>query len=346
MKTSANQNQSYTFHVTGMHCKACVLLTQGELLEHPLVTTAHSNLKTHRVTVQGNFGEMAPEVVARELSQLLTKHGYQLSVEPPKKVRDWKDFRYAVPLAALFIGGFVFLQELGLVNLIEAEQVSLGTAFFIGIIASLSSCLAVVGGLVLSVSASFAKSGDSTRPQILFHLGRLLAFFFLGGAIGAVGASFAITPSMTFVLSVMTGVIMLILGLNLLDVFSWTGRFQLTLPTFFSAHALRLTKMNHRLTPFLLGIITFFLPCGFTQSMQIYTLSTGSFLSGALTMTAFSLGTLPILALVSFSSLGLQTSASRGIFFKTAGLLVIALACFLVINSFVAFGLLPPVFSV
>ncbi|MBP6911491.1 sulfite exporter TauE/SafE family protein [Patescibacteria group bacterium] len=48
-----------------------------------------------------------------------------------------------------------------------------------------------------------------------------------------------------------------------------------------------------------MGIGTFFLPCGFTQSMQVYTLSTGSFLAGGLTMLSFALGTLPMLLLLS-----------------------------------------------
>jgi hypothetical protein len=43
---------------------------------------------------------------------------------------------------------FLFLQKIGLVNLVGGGQVTYGTAFVIGIIASLSTCMAVVGGLV------------------------------------------------------------------------------------------------------------------------------------------------------------------------------------------------------
>jgi sulfite exporter TauE/SafE len=50
-----------------------------------------------------------------------------------------------------------------------------------------------------------------------------------------------------------------------------------------------------------LGASTFFLPCGFTQALQLYVLSKGSFVIGALTMLAFVLGTLP--ALTSLSAL-------------------------------------------
>ena len=79
--------------------------------------------------------------------------------------------------------------------------------------------------------------------------------------------------------------------------------------------------------------------------MQIYALSTGSFMSGALTMTAFALGTLPVLALLSFSSLGIQDKTKSGTFFKTAGLVVIFFGVFNIINSLVAAGIISPLFS-
>jgi sulfite exporter TauE/SafE len=142
--------------------------------------------------------------------------------------------------------------------------------------------------------------------------------------IGALGSHFTLSATGTFVLSALTGVVMLLLGLNLLDIFLWTKKVQFGMPKRIGEFAYRLKDMNHRFTPFLLGAVTFFLPCGFTQSMQVYTLSSGSFLAGAMTMTAFALGTLPVLALLSFGPLGIRSSAHTGVFFKTVGLIVIA----------------------
>jgi sulfite exporter TauE/SafE len=138
---------------------------------------------------------------------------------------------------------------------------------------------------------------------------------------------------------------MLILGINLLDTFHWAKKLQPSMPKFIAKHAHGVSKFNHTLTPLLVGIATFFLPCGFTQSMQLYTLTTGSFLTGGLTMLAFALGTLPVLALISFSSFSIQKSSKAGIFFKTAGLIVIMFALFNLINSLVVIGVIPPVFN-
>lgn len=338
-------SQTYTFHVSGMHCNACVLMTESELQDLPYVSRAKTTLKTHSVTVTGDFGGKSQEEIAAELTKVLLPKGYRLSIEKIKKERKWSDFKIAVPVAFAFVVVFVLLQKTGLVNLISGDGVSYGTAFVIGIVASLSTCMAVVGGLLLSMSATFAREGDKIKPQVLFHAGRLISFFILGGAIGALGSVFQLNTSATFALSFIIGIVMLVMGINLLDVFHVTKRFQLGMPRFISKHALGVSKFNHTFTPALVGVATFFLPCGFTQSMQLYTLSTGSFLMGGLTMLAFALGTLPVLALISFSSLSINGSGKASIFFKTAGLIVIMFALFNLLNSFVVIGLIPPLFN-
>lgn len=340
-----NEQKTFTFHVQGMHCKACILMIESELEEVEGVSRAVPSLATHTVEVTGDFGWREPEEVARELSQVLAPRGYSLSVEKQHQEKKWAEFAIAVPVALAFAVFFVLLQKLGIVNLINATNVSYGTAFVIGVVASLSTCMAVVGGLVLSMSATFAKEGDRVRPQILFHTGRLVSFFILGGVIGALGSAFTLNTTGTFILSLLVGIVMLLLGINLLDVFPWAKRFQPAMPKFLARHALGVSELNHWLTPLLVGIATFFLPCGFTQAMQLYSLSTGSFLTGGLTMLSFALGTLPVLALIGFSSFSVKNSPKAGVFFKSAGLIVLLFALFNIINSLVVIGLLSPVFN-
>lgn len=337
--------QNYLFHIKGMHCNACILMTESELMDLPHISLAKSSLKTHTVEVTGDFGEKDLNTIAEELTEVLIKHGYSISTEKATPERNWADFKLAVPIAAAFIFLFILLQKLGIVNIADTQNVSYGTAFVVGIIASLSTCMAVVGGLLLSMSATFAKEGDKIKPQLLFHAGRLISFFILGGVIGALGSAFALSTSATFVLSLLVGLVMLILGINLLDIFHFAKKLQPAMPKFFSRHTMGLSKLNHRFVPFLVGVLTFFLPCGFTQSMQIYTLTTGTFWAGAMTMFVYSLGTLPVLALISFSSFSIKNSSKSGIFFKTAGLVVIAFALFNLLNSLVIIGVLPPLFN-
>ena len=336
--------KTYTFHVQGMHCAACVLLTESELQDLPNIEKAKADLGNCCVEVVGNFETDSPEIIAAELTQTLKPHGYILLTEKNKSIVTWSDFKIAVPIALGITILFLLLQKLGIVNLVTIDKVNYGAAFIIGLVASVSTCMAVVGGLVLSMSTNMAKEGEKKKPQILFHIGRLLSFFFLGGLIGVVGATFEPGIWSTFIIGIIIGLVMLILGINLLDIFPWSKKLQPTMPKFISKNLLVIKKFNHTITPFLLGVITFFLPCGFTQSMQIYTLSTHSFWTGALTMSAFALGTLPVLGLISFSSLTIN-QAKTGIFFKTMGLITIFFALFNIYSSLVAIELLPAIFT-
>ncbi|MBX7227923.1 MAG: sulfite exporter TauE/SafE family protein, partial [Chitinophagales bacterium] len=280
-------NKTYTFHVSGMHCNSCILMTESELGDLPNVIKVKSSLKNHSVKVTGDFGEKTLEQIAEELTVPLKPHGYTISIEKQKQVVHWSDFKIAVPIAVAFAILFIILQKIGLVNLAGSGNVTYGTVFVIGIIASLSTCMAVVGGLVLSMSATFAKEGDKIKPQLLFHTGRIVSFFVLGGVIGAIGSAFTLNTSTTFILGVIIAIVMFILGINLLDVFPWAKKLQPSMPKFIAKHAHDVSKLNHTLTPLLVGIATFFLPCGFTQSIQLYTLTTGSFFKGGLTMISF-----------------------------------------------------------
>lgn len=339
------EKQKYKFHVNGMHCKSCVLLTESEIGQLPNINNVKTSLKNNSIEIEGDFGEKTEEQIIEELSSTLKGFGYSVSKEKEEKGPNWSQFKIAIPITIIFVMLFVGLQKVGLINMINGNGVNYGTAFMIGIIASLSTCMAVVGGLILSMSATFAKEGNKIKPQLMFHAGRIISFFILGGVIGAIGSAFTLNTSMTFILGIVIAIVMLILGINLLDVFPWAKKLTPAMPKFLSKNALGISKLNNTLTPVLVGIATFFLPCGFTQSMQIYTLSTGSFMKGGLSMLAFALGTLPVLALVSFSSFSIKDNKKSGIFFKSAGLIVIMFALFNIINSLVIIGLIPPIFN-
>lgn len=335
--------KSYTYFVTGMHCNACVLLTETELQEHPLVTNVKSQLSSTSVEVTGEFGEKSKEEIMRELIPLLSQHS--LSIEQTQKKIAWHEFQYAIPFAMLFVGLFIALQKLGIVNLITSSEVGYSSAFIIGIIASLSSCMAVVGGLVLSLSANYAKQKSSIRPHVIFHVSRVLSFFVLGGVIGTIGATFQLGSVGTLLIGLVVAFVLLILGINLLDIIPSTKKLQISLPNVIGKSVSRLKNLQGNVMPLLLGAATFFMPCGFTQSMQIYTLSAGSFWNGGMIMLSFALGTLPVLALLSFGSSKITSSQRSGVFYKTAGIVVLFFGVFNLVNSLVAAGLMRPFFT-
>lgn len=213
-----------------------------------------------------------------------------------------------------------------------------GSGFLLGLLASVSSCLAVVGGLVLSLSAKMAEEGRASRTVFaLFHAGRLIGFVVLGGVLGAVGGVLRINDATVIGLNILAGIVMLLLGLSLTGILRGKS-LKLPRSIFDRLHALE----SSRVAPLVLGVATFFFPCGFTQAAQIAALASGSFQAGALLMGAFVLGTLPMLLALSFGTAAIAERFSTRYFFKAAGVVVLGFALYSLWSSMAALGYVGP----
>jgi sulfite exporter TauE/SafE len=211
-----------------------------------------------------------------------------------------------------------------------SETMSYGLVFVIGMVASVSSCIAVTGGLLVAVAAKYNEAStvltpvQRMKPHIYFNAGRILSYTLLGGAIGVLGSALTLSPEINGVLTLIASAVMILLGLQMLRLLPGLTRFLPTMPKSFSHRIHDLAERDVNGGAFALGAATFFLPCGFTQALQLYVLAKGSFSIGALTMLAFSLGTLP--ALLSLSAMSSFASGNvQRHFLKFAGAAVIVL---------------------
>jgi len=323
--------QKYKFHVSGTHCASCKILIEDVLGGEVFVKNVQVDLKKEIVEIEADSNQNAEEI-AKILTEKIKLNGYTLSVEknfsPTPGVGEEGVIWKAIPIGLGFLALFFILQKSGVLNLGIGGQTTPVTSFVIGLIASVSSCLAVVGGLVLSLSAKISQDNVNDKKNfIFFHLGRLFSFAFLGGTLGALGNAIGINFTFTSILGLLASLVMLLLGLNLIGVFT---KNKITLPSglfnFFR-------KIEHKtFTPIIIGFGTFFLPCGFTQSMQVAALGSGSFISGFLIMFSFALGTLPMLLLLSFGSASFAQSKYAPLFFKSAGVIVVGLGLFALLS--------------
>lgn len=339
--------KNITLHVSGTHCASCKILIEDILNEQNGIENTRVNLKEETVSFDTGLDNSNAEL-AEMLTAQVKHNGYALSVEKNihpafSTSQDGNNTIWqALPIGLVLLALFFMLQKSGILNLGIGGTTTPATSLLIGLIASVSSCLAIVGGLVLSLSAKISQDKVSDRKTfILFHAGRLVSFALLGGVLGALGQAIGINFTFTAILGIVASVIMLMLGLNLVGVFK---KNKIALPSgifnFFR-------KIEHKtLTPLIIGFATFFLPCGFTQSMQVSALSSGSFMSGLLIMFAFALGTLPMLALLSFGSASLAHGKYASIFFKSSGVVVVGLGLFALLSGLAGLGIIPPLFSI
>ncbi len=334
--------KNHTLYVQGTHCSACKILIEDIVSEHKGVKNVCVDLKKETVHIETEHEVNAHEL-AKELGKLLAPNKYNISTEKIEEEKNMKALALAVPLGFLLLALFLFLQKIGVVSIGLEGEVTPFTPLLIGIIASFSTCLAVVGGLVLSLSAQASQNNSGAKPFVFFHIGRLIGFAVLGGILGTLGGAFTINQTVHAILGLIVSVVMIILGINLLGIWKFGKRLQLALPRGMFD---KFTKIENGLfAPFITGVGTFFLPCGFTQSMQIAALSSGSFTSGALIMFLFSLGTLPTLGLISFGSLKFGQSKYSQYFYKTSGVVVIGLAVLGLLGGLAALGVISPLFT-
>ncbi len=198
--------------------------------------------------------------------------------------------------------------------------VGLGTVLLIGLTASTSSCLAMVGGLLLSVSSAWATAHpkattwEKFEPQLHFNIGRLIGYFVFGGLTGVLGQKLLLSVHGTGMLKVALSLVMIILGFNILG-FIPKKYCRVPLPKFLVGHIRRISTSEGMFAPLALGSLTYFVPCGFTQSMQLLALGSGSFLAGSSIMFVFALGTLP--SLLGISTVGSFAHGKFGRMFGT-----------------------------
>lgn len=341
-----NQTKKITVPIAGMHCRACEMLIEKKLADIPEVSRSYVNHK--KGTAEIHYTTQKPN--AREVEEAIREAGYTVgtSAEKPffsRNISDYKD----LGIALLFLVGiYIVLKNFGITNIKiggGSNPASLPVVLLVGITAGLSTCLALVGGLILGISARHAeKHPEATamqkfRPHLFFNAGRIISYALLGGLLGSLGSFLQLSGTTMGVVTILVGIAMLMLGLKLVGIFPRLENGGFTLPKGISRF---LGIKNHEKeyshkSSFITGALTFFLPCGFTQAMQLYAVSTGSFLQGGLIMGVFALGTAPGLL-----GVGGLTSAVKGIFakrfFKFAGVVVVLLALFNISNGYTLTG--------
>ncbi len=333
--------KNQTVHIQGMHCRSCEILLEDGIKDVPGVRAVNvSHTKgTAEISYKGHLD-------FNQIQSVVEESGYTLG-EGKKapfiscRREDWNQLSLAamILVSVYFIGRWLGVFNLG--GLASNNYSSLPVVFLVGLTAGISTCMALVGGLVLGASARFAKQKpfattlEKFTPHVFFNIGRIISFFILGGIIGWVGSILQLSLTVTGLMTILVGLSMLIIGAQLTDVFPRLSGWQFTLPKgisrFLGIDTHKQAEYSHK-NSMILGGLTFFLPCGFTQAMQLFAMSTGSPLSGALTMGVFALGTAPGLLGIGGLTSVIKGSQSK-YFFKFAGLVVLALAFFNISNG-------------
>ncbi len=324
-----------TVPVAGMTCRACEVRIGRHVGKIPGVVRATASAVHGRVVI-----ESETPIPQDLVEDALHDAGYAIG-RTPWLERDHRVWLTAAAGAALVAAVAVIAKVTGLADLAagtgDLASGGLLVALLLGLTAGVSTCMALVGGLLLALTAAFAARptarpnaglGSRLRPAFAFLAGRVAGYAILGAALGALGATVAMPPQMTAVLMIAVAVLMTLLGARLTGLSPRLAAWSPTLPMGV-ARTLGLDSTADN--PYsdgraaLLGAASFFLPCGFTQAVQVFALSTGSPVYAGAIMAVFAIGTAP--GLLALAGLPLVVPAGfKPTLLRLAGVVVIVFA--------------------
>ena len=336
-RSGPDEVQRRTIPVDGMTCDACERRVGRALRRVPGVESVSVSARRGSAVVTG--AQLPPR---DELDAAIRSAGYEPAT--PSWLTGEASTWITVALSGLAVVALAWLASTsGLADVTGAltspSSAGLLLVLVLGLTAGVSTCMAMVGGLVLGFSAAHAAALDARgaslpsfatrmRPQVAFNIGRIVGFGVLGAALGSLGSAVGLPTRLMGALALAVAVVMFLLGVRLTGISpriaAWSPRLPAGLAGPLGLDSAPTRPYSDTRTA-LVGAATFFLPCGFTQAVQVYALSTGSPASAGLIMAAFAVGTTPgLLAVASVPEIA--TGRARGTVLQVVGVVVLAFA--------------------
>lgn len=288
--------------IQGMTCSSCEIKVESTLKKLEGVIDAKVSLVDAKVDITFDENLISMDSIIKAIDDI----GYQgIEYTKAKSTAKAKDagksdsfkidhlIGIGIILFALYMiikrtVGFNFIPEID-------STMGYGVLFVVGVLTSLH-CVAMCGGINLSQCVSHGNVEDDKisklKPSLLYNAGRVVSYTIIGGIVGAIGSVVSFSGMAKGIVAVLAGIFMIVMGLNMLNIFPWLRKFNIRMPKFIG-QKIYSGKVNKG--PFIVGLLNGFMPCGPLQSMQLYALGTGSFIAGATSMFFFSLGTVPLM---------------------------------------------------
>ncbi|MEO8581429.1 MAG: sulfite exporter TauE/SafE family protein [Patescibacteria group bacterium] len=233
--------------------------------------------------------------------------------------------------------------------------------FLTGLTTGGLSCLAVQGGLLTSIianqkdseidEADVSKKELKTRkrkkylatqqsvhktnllpgsfdqldwmPVVLFLLTKLVAHIILGFFLGWLGSKLQLSLTVRLIFQGLAALFMFGTAMNLLEVHPIFRYLVFQPPRFIQRWLRNTSKGKAFFTPAVLGLMTIFIPCGVTQSMEVLAMSSGNAFVGALILGVFVLGTSPLFAVIGIATAKLSETFQTKFLRVAAGALIL-----------------------
>ncbi|MCD7723295.1 MAG: sulfite exporter TauE/SafE family protein [Clostridiales bacterium] len=319
-------------NVDSMKCSACETSVENAVKNLDGVNFAKADCEKNTLIVE--FDEPANEDL---IKAAVIKAGYDIADKQ-------KGNKNTIYILVIILGLYVIATQCGLTEIfqkfptVSEEKVSYAVLFVIGLLTSVH-CIAMCSGINLAQSVSNTDKHPIVKG-LSYNLGRLTGYTIVGGVLGLIGEAVAVTLKMRGVIGIIAGTFMVITGINMLGNFGFLKKLTPKMPKRLSVTMAKFSRHGS----FAVGIVNAFMPCGPLQSMQLYAIACGSFISGALSMFFFCLGTIPLMFIFSLAA-GVLKKKAKNTMLKVSAVLVLVFGIYMLQNNFALTGISLPSLS-
>lgn len=285
--------------IEGMTCTNCEQRIERMLRKTKGIIDIKVSYTSETVEYTYDTNELSQSDVVKRIEAI----GYKVVKNGETSQKNWPGTKVLGALIIIF-SLYQVMKYFGITNLFymfpEAQNnMDYSMLFILGVLTSIH-CIAMCGGINLSQCMKQASQSkdegngiEVLKASFLYNLGRVISYTIVGGLVGLLGNVISFSEGAKGSVQLIAGMFMMIMGLNMLNIFPWLRRFNLRMPKRFARHIYG--KRDNNKGALYIGLINGLMPCGPLQAMQLYSLSIGSMFKGAFAMFLFSLGTVPLM---------------------------------------------------
>ena len=317
-------NKKYV-KIDGIHCKHCIETITNELLKNKKIKKVNIKNNIAHISYDGNLND---KEIIKSINKIdyFTKEEYiSNNLKDLDNKIELKEFIIIVSIILLIWFLINKLFGYNIFNVIPDidSSITYGMLFVTGFLTSIH-CISMCGAI--NLIAIIDNEKRNYKKPILYNLGRLISYTIIGGIVGCIGSILSFNNTIKGIIILFAAIIMLLIAFNMLGIIDF-----------------RLPIINRRLknkpkNALIIGLLNGLMPCGPLQAMQIYALSTGSFLKGALSMFLFCLGTIPLMLFVGIFY-NLIKGKSKIIINKIASVLILVLSLVMLNRGLLTLGI-------
>lgn len=285
-----------SYKIKWMYCPSCELLIKNELEDIIWIKNIQINHKTWELIFDSD-----KKISEDQINEKVIKYWYKIdNWEKDNNRKLWyADYVQILWLILIFFILFLIFKDSQLMRYApNYDETSILVAILVWLVASVSTCFALVWSIVMGFWSMYWWKSNSilekSKPHISFHIGRILWFFALWWILWLLWNAININLTFTWTLTIIIWIVMFYIWMQILWIFPNISKFGFHLPNWIYEKILTNEKWKHY-WPAVLWALTFFVPCGFTQSMQILAISSWNFVDWWLIMAFFAIWTLPVL---------------------------------------------------